>query len=68
MSGPMSIFRPEFIEVLSLLARTCADLAARGYDRPVLGGGAAVEFHTDGAVVSGDFDFVTRSSKRLRIP
>ena len=32
----MSIFGPEFIEALSLLAQACDDLAGRGYDRPVL--------------------------------
>lgn len=54
----MSVFRPEFIEALTLLARACDDVAARGYQRPILVGGAAVEFHTGSALVSGDFDFV----------
>jgi hypothetical protein len=55
----VSVFRPEFIEALSLLARASDDLATKGYDRPVLVGGGAVEFHTGSAVVSGDFDFVS---------
>jgi hypothetical protein len=55
----MAVFRPEFIEALSLLAKACEDVASRGYERPILVGGAAVEFHTGSAVVSGDFDFVT---------
>jgi hypothetical protein len=55
----MAVFRPEFIQALSLLARACEDVAAKGYQRPILVGGAAVEFHTGSAVVSGDFDFVT---------
>lgn len=55
----MSVFRPEFIEALSLLARASDDVASKGYERPILVGGAAVEFNTGSAVVSGDFDFVT---------
>ena len=57
----MSVFRPEFIEALTLLAKACDDVVAKGYDRPVLVGGAAVEFHTRSAVTSGDFDFVTQA-------
>lgn len=59
----MSLFRPEFIEALSLLAMACDDVAASGYDRPILVGGAPVEFHTGSAVVSGDFDFVTEEQR-----
>jgi hypothetical protein len=55
----MAVFRPAFIEALSLLAMACDDLTNKGYERPVLVGGAAVEFHTGSLVVSGDFDFVT---------
>src|SRR5271154_5357670 len=54
-----SVFRPEFLHALTLLARACDDLHAKGYSRPVLVGGGAVEFHTGSALVSGDFDFVT---------
>jgi hypothetical protein len=53
------VFRREYVEALALLARACDDLARHGYKRPVLVGGGAVEFHTGGSVVSGDFDFVT---------
>src|SRR5258708_733620 len=53
------VFRLEFIEALRLLALACEEVATRGYERPVLVGGAAVEFHTGGAVASGDFDFVS---------
>jgi hypothetical protein len=38
-------------------------MARKGYERPVLVGGGAVEFHTGGAVVSGDFDFVTEEMR-----
>ena len=53
------VYRAEFYEALALLAKACDDLASKGYERPVLVGGAAVEIHTGGAVVSGDFDFVS---------
>jgi hypothetical protein len=52
------VFRPEYIKALSLLSKVCDEVVARGYQRPVLVGGAAVEFHTGGAVGTGDFDLV----------
>jgi hypothetical protein len=55
----MGVFRPAFIEALSLLAQVCDEVERKGYPRPILVGGAAVEFHSGGAVISGDFDFVT---------
>jgi hypothetical protein len=53
-----TVFRPEYLQALALFARACEDFVKNGYPRPVLVGGGAVEFHTGGAVVSGDFDFV----------
>ena len=61
--APFSVFRPAFIEALSLLARACDEVAAKGFERPILVGGAAVEFHTGSAVVSGDFDFVAEDQR-----
>jgi hypothetical protein len=55
----MGVFRREFVEALSLLARACEEVVRQGYPRPILVGGGAVEFHTRGAIASGDFDFVT---------
>jgi hypothetical protein len=54
------VFRPEYIEALALLAQVCGEVERKGYPTPILVGGAAVEFHTGAAVVTGDFDFVTR--------
>lgn len=54
-----SVFRSEFIDTLALLAQACDDMVRKGYERPVLVGGGAVEFHTGSVVVSGDFGFVT---------
>jgi hypothetical protein len=62
-AGVRSVFRAEFLQALTLLAQACEDVAARGFERPVLVGGAAVEFHTGGAVASGDFDFVAEDQR-----
>lgn len=56
---PASIFRPEYLEGLRLLSGACEEIVSRGFARPILVGGAAVEFHTGGRVMTGDFDFVT---------
>jgi hypothetical protein len=58
-------YRPEFVQALQLLAEAFEALVAKGCDRPVLVGGAAVEFYTGGAVVSGDFDVVTAVQSAL---
>ena len=58
-------FRPEFSEALSLLGMAMKTLAAQGFELPILVGGAAVEFYTGGAVISGDFDFVTPHQQAL---
>jgi hypothetical protein len=52
-------YRPEFLEALTLLATAIGRLSARGYEAPVLVGGAAVELFTGGQITSGDFDFVS---------
>jgi hypothetical protein len=55
----MAAFRPQFIEAMALLARACDEFSAKGYPRPIVVGGAAVEFYTGGAIMSGDVDFFT---------
>lgn len=60
-SGP--VFRPEYVEALSIVARACEDMVAQGYQYPILVGGGAVEFHVRGPVGSGDFDFVTEEQR-----
>lgn len=54
----MSPWRPEFVAGLELLAVVSSKMAQRGYDRPVLVGGAAVELYSGGIVATGDFDMV----------
>lgn len=55
----MSVYRPEFEAALRLFATASEALVARGFTRPILVGGAAVELYTLGAVTTGDFDVVT---------
>jgi hypothetical protein len=62
----VSEFRKEFIQALELLARAFERVVRDGYSRPILVGGAAVEFYTGGAVVSGDFDIVTPAEDALQ--
>lgn len=58
-------YRPEFVAALTLLAEAFDEVVAAGFERPVLVGGAAVEFYTGGAVASGDFDVVTAAQSEL---
>jgi hypothetical protein len=61
----VSTYRPEFVAALSLLAEAFDEVVAAGYDRPIIVGGAAVEFYTGGAVASGDFDVLTAAQVEL---
>ncbi|KQM28929.1 MULTISPECIES: hypothetical protein [unclassified Sphingomonas] len=54
----MSPWRPEFVAGLELFARISSEMARRGFGRPVLVGGAAVEIYSGGIVATGDFDIV----------
>lgn len=58
-------YRPEFIAALGLIAEAFDLVKAAGYARPVLVGGAAVEFYTVSAIVSGDFDIVSGATTPL---
>ncbi len=57
MSG--SLYRPEYVQALALLAKASAAVRRAGSVAPVLVGGAVVEFDTASQIVSGDFDFVS---------
>jgi hypothetical protein len=61
----VSTYRPEFVAALALLAQAFEEVVAAGYDRPIIVGGAAVEFYTGGAVASGDFDVLTAAQAEL---
>jgi hypothetical protein len=49
----MGICRPECLGAPELLATVFDEVVAAGYERPILAGGAAVEFYRGGAVVWG---------------
>lgn len=51
-----SLYRPEFVAALVLFAKVSEAMAERGLPRPVLVGGAAVEFYSAGAMMTGDID------------
>lgn len=55
----MSAYRPEFEAALRLFARVSEAMKARGYERPILVGGAAAEFYSKSAISTGDFDLCT---------
>jgi hypothetical protein len=52
----MSAYRPEFEAALTMFAEISEAMARNGLFRPILVGGAAVEFYTVSAINTGDFD------------
>ena len=48
--------RPQLLEALALLAQLSEAMIARGLPRPILVGGAAVEYYTGSTVMTGDID------------
>ena len=54
-----SAYRPEFEAALRLFARVSEAMKARGFQAPVLVGGAAVEIYSLSAINTGDFDIST---------
>ena len=51
--------RPQLLDALSLLARLSEAMVARGLPRPILVGGAAVEYYSGSAVMTGDVDLTS---------
>lgn len=51
-----SPYRPEFTAALRAFARVSEAMHRRGFQRPVLVGGAAAEFWSGSAISTGDFD------------
>ena len=54
-----SAYRPEFEAALRLFTQVSEAMAARGFRRPILVGGAAAEFYSQSAISTGDFDLCT---------
>ncbi|MEW9855859.1 hypothetical protein [Novosphingobium sp. M1R2S20] len=65
MSDSESGYRPEFVAALQLFARVSEAMHARGFQRPILVGGAAAELWSTGAVNTGDFDICTTRQPEL---
>jgi len=55
----LGTYRPEFEEALRVFASVSETVENAGFLRPVLVGGAAVEFYSGSAIATGDFDVVT---------
>ena len=60
-----SPYRPAFEAALRLFAQVSEAMAARGLSRPVLVGGAAVEYYSGSALTTGDFDVCSPSQDAL---
>ena len=56
MPSASTLWRPEFLDALRLLATVSDAMAARGLSRPVLVGGAAAEYYSQSWISTGDFD------------
>ena len=56
---PASAYRPEFEAALRLFARVSEAMHRRGFQRPILVGGAAAEVWSLSAINTGDFDLCT---------
>lgn len=57
--------RPQLIAALAILARLNEAMVARGLPRPILVGGAAVEYYSGGAVMTGDIDVTSPVQQEL---
>lgn len=59
MGDTTSPWRPELLTALRLLARLSEALQQRGLPRPILVGGAAVEYFSGSALMTGDVDLTS---------
>jgi len=53
------LWRPELLDALRLLAHISEALVARGAPRPILVGGAAAEYYSGSALMTGDVDLTS---------
>lgn len=60
-----SAYRPEFEAALRIFARVSEAMKAKGFNRPILVGGAAAEFYSNSAINTGDFDLCTPRQEEL---
>jgi hypothetical protein len=57
--------RPQLLAALRLLARLNEAMVARGLPRPILVGGAAAEYYSGSAVMTGDIDLTSPVQSEL---
>lgn len=60
-----TLHRPELLRALTLLAHLSEAMHARGLPRPILVGGAAVEYFSGSAVMTGDIDVTSPVQEEL---
>ncbi len=60
-----TLHRPELLRALALLAQLNEAMHARGLPRPILVGGAAVEYFSGSAVMTGDIDLTSPVQEEL---
>jgi hypothetical protein len=65
MAEDSSPWRPELVAGLRLLARLSEAMHRRGLPRPILVGGAAVEYYSGSAVMTGDIDLASPVQQEL---
>ncbi len=65
MADPPSLWRPEFLNALRLLATVSDAMAVRGLSRPILVGGAAAEYYSQSEIATGDFDLCHPAQEAL---
>jgi hypothetical protein len=58
-------WRSELVDALRLLARVSEAMHRRGLPRPVLVGGAAAEFYSGSALMTGDVDLTSPAQPEL---
>jgi hypothetical protein len=59
VSVAATLWRPQFLDALRLLAKISDALAVCGRPRPILVGGGAVEYYSGSAMMTGDIDLVS---------
>ena len=59
-------FRREYLDALELLGEASEKLAKQGLSPPIIVGGAAVEYYTGAAIMTGDFDIVCAADQSLK--
>ena len=65
MADDTAPWRPELVAGLRLLARISDALHRRGLPRPILVGGAAVEYYSASALMTGDIDITSPIQSEL---